>query len=138
MGPLITMVVCIILSYTMNFSKRGIKTVKTIPPGLPDFTAPWWHPLDTRIFPTVFLAIIVGFMESISIAIASLRLKTSTPWIPIVNYWDWVRLISSDLCFRHIPPLGHFRAVQSNNQWVPSQSSVVCLWQYLLGLHCSG
>jgi len=68
MGPLITMVVCIILSYTMNFSKRGIKIVKTIPPGFPEFTASWWHPLDTRIFPTVFLAIIVGFMESISIA----------------------------------------------------------------------
>lgn len=68
LGPFIAMLVTIILSYSLNFAALGFKTVAKIPPGLPMVTIPWWHPFDARIMKTVFLGIIVGFMESISIA----------------------------------------------------------------------
>ena len=67
-GPLVVTAFCILLSYLLDFDALGIPIVKTIPPGLPDLTVSWWSPLDTRIFKTVFLIVIVGFMESISIA----------------------------------------------------------------------
>jgi sulfate transporter 4 len=68
LGPFIAMSISIILSYTLDFAALGFKTVGHIPSGLPMVTIPWWHPFDSRIMKTVFLGIIVGFMESISIA----------------------------------------------------------------------
>jgi sulfate transporter 4 len=68
LGPFIAMSISVLFSYTLDFAALGFKTVANIPPGLPLVTIPWWHPFDSRILKTVFLAIIVGFMESISIA----------------------------------------------------------------------
>jgi sulfate transporter 4 len=68
LGPFFATVVCISLSAIFGFASHGIKIVHAIPAGLPKITVAWWHPLDLRIMKTVILGVIVGFMESISIA----------------------------------------------------------------------
>jgi sulfate transporter 4 len=68
LGPFIATMISIILSYTLDFKGLGLKIVGTIPAGFPKVTIAWWTPLDHRIMKTVLLCVIVGFMESISIA----------------------------------------------------------------------
>lgn len=68
LGPFIATIISIILSYTLNLEAKGFKIVSTIPPGFPPVTIGWWAPFDARIMKTVILSVIVGFMESISIA----------------------------------------------------------------------
>lgn len=67
-GPFVIMMITILLSWSLNLKSHNIKIVAKIPPGFPQVTVPWWHPFDARVMKTVVLGVIVGFMESISIA----------------------------------------------------------------------
>jgi len=70
MGPLTVTVITIILAAIFDFEEKGIPLVGTIPKGLPSFTAGEWLPISNfgTLFLVVISIVILGFMESISIA----------------------------------------------------------------------
>jgi sulfate transporter 4 len=69
-GPLTVSLIGIVLVAACNLQNKGIPIVKTIPSGLPKFTASKWFPLENAsdLFVTVIGIVIIGFMESVSIA----------------------------------------------------------------------
>jgi len=68
MGPLTVCVITILVSWLADLSAKGIPTVTSIPPGLPPVTIDLWAPLSIDLLKPAIIIVIVGFMESISMA----------------------------------------------------------------------
>ena len=73
LGPLTVVVIGILVTWLARLDKYGIDIVGEVKSGVPPLTAREWLPIDTRIMPTVLSITIVGFMESIAIALALAR-----------------------------------------------------------------
>jgi sulfate transporter 4 len=69
-GPLTVCIIGIVLVVAGNIQYKDIPIVKTIPKGLPKFTANHWVPLENTsdLLIMVIGIVIIGFMESVSIA----------------------------------------------------------------------
>jgi sulfate transporter 4 len=67
-GPFLVSILAIILVVTLDLDTRGIPVVGNIPKGLPDITITLWTPLSNRLWVPVISMVIVGFVQSISIA----------------------------------------------------------------------
>lgn len=68
LGPITVCVITILVSWLANLSALGIPTVTSIPPGLPPITIDLWAPLSLDLLKPAITIVIVGFMESISVA----------------------------------------------------------------------
>jgi sulfate transporter 4 len=68
LGPITVCVISILVSWLANLKALGIPTVSSIPAGLPPVTINEWSPLSTDYLLPVVILVIIGFMESISIA----------------------------------------------------------------------
>jgi len=68
LGPITVSAISILVSWLADLKALGIPTVSSIPAGLPPVTINEWSPLSTDYLLPVVILVIIGFMESISIA----------------------------------------------------------------------
>ncbi len=68
LGPITVCVITILVSWLAGLNDLGIPTVASIPPGLPPLTIDEWAPLNTDLLKAAITLVIIGFMESISMA----------------------------------------------------------------------
>ena len=67
-GPLMVSTISILLCYTLHLEDHGIPLVGAIPPGLPKLTIDQWSPLSQQLWVMVASIVIVGYVQSFSIA----------------------------------------------------------------------
>jgi sulfate transporter 4 len=67
LGPITVCVITILVSWLADLSALGIPTITSIPPGLPHITINEWG-LGANLLKPAISLVIVGFMESISVA----------------------------------------------------------------------
>ena len=67
-GPVAAIAVTTVLAWALDLGARGVKTVGTIPQGLPPFTLPVWDAdLWKALAVPALLISVVGFVESVSV-----------------------------------------------------------------------
>jgi sulfate permease, SulP family len=68
-GALVVVVLGIVIVYALGLDKLGIKIVKSVPQGLPDFQIPSMYLTDIQaLMPTALALALIAFMEAISVA----------------------------------------------------------------------
>ena len=68
-GPALAVIVAILAVVQLGLEARGVRTVGTIPSGLPPFLVPSFDPdLLSKLLIPAFLISLIGFVESVSVA----------------------------------------------------------------------
>jgi MFS superfamily sulfate permease-like transporter len=67
LSPILTTIVMIILSYTLDFDTHSIPIVGEIPPGLPPVTITWWTSLSHELVVVTISSVIISFVQSIAV-----------------------------------------------------------------------
>lgn len=136
-GPLTVTVLGIVLVAIFQLNLKGIPIVKSIPHGLPPFTADEWFPVEDfpAMIPVILTVGLVGFMESVAIAkkLASknkyqINASTELIGLGVANFFGGM--------FSAYPVVGSFSRSAVNND-AGAQSGISGIVTATLGTCCT-
>lgn len=116
-GPLLVVVFGILAVYGLDLASKGVKIVKEVPSGLPDFGVPTWDFEALKaLIPTALTISFVGFMESIAVAKA---IQAKHKNYEVVSNQELIGLGLANIVgsfFKAFPVTGGFSRTAVNDQ----------------------